>query len=160
MAVHTKYGSQALLPLVHERVQLLADGSAVACGEIETSASIDAIDYLCHFQFPVGTAVATGDTVSIYMVESMDGVNWTDGIDPAIAPAGALSGDIRDAKLAAVIDGFHTSAEPVTVEATIHVGLVYPTLPPYLGFVIKNDTSGPITSGVSASYVSITVSAS
>lgn len=160
MAVHTKYGSPVVLPLVHERLQLLADGSAIAAGEIETSATVDAIDYLIHVQIPIGTAVATGDTVTIYGVESIDGVNWTDGIDPANAPSGPLAEDIRDARLLSVIDAFHTSAEPVTVEATFHVGQYYPSIPPYIGFVFQNDTSGAITSGVSATYVSITVSAS
>lgn len=160
MAVETKYGNLFVFTSAGSQMLDTADGEARVFGHIDnTSAGANAIDYLIQVEVPVGTAVVTGDTYSIYIIESADDQTWTDNMSMPNAEADQVD-KLKDAKLAAVVDAFHASAQPVTTVATFHVGQILPTIPPYTGFVFKNDTSGTIPPGTSAYAVPITVSAS
>jgi hypothetical protein len=159
MGVSTKYGNVTTYASVASQIIDTADGEARYFMHIDNStAAAQFIDFLVTVQVPVSAAVVTGDTYSVYTIDSLDDVHWTDDI--VIDPEGGDSADkLAAAKLSLVVDAFHTSAAPVTSIASFNVASLYPTMPPYLAFVFKNDTSGDIKAGASASYVPITLSA-
>lgn len=158
MGVQTKYGSIVVWTSAASQILDAADGEAFSFGHINnTTAAAQFIDFLVTVQVPIGTAIATGDTYSIYVLDSLDDVHWTDDI---VYGAEADQADkIAASKLATVVAPFHTSAQPVTSIASFNVASVYPTMPPYISFLFKNDTNGAIPPGASASYIPITVSA-
>jgi hypothetical protein len=159
MGVSTKYGSVVVQTSSAAHIIDTADGEARYFLHIDNStAAAQYIDFLVTVQVPVSAAVVTGDTYSIYTVDSLDDVHWVDDI---VTDTNALdqADKLAAAKLSLVVDAFHTSAAPVTSIASFNVASLYPTMPPYLAFVFKNDTSGDIKAGASASYIPITLSA-
>jgi len=159
MAVSTKYAAVHRMVSAQSQIEACEDGEAFQFGHINnTSVASQFLDYLVTVEMPISANVVTGDTVNIYVIESQDDVTYTDKF--SITNSKIDQADkLRDAKLISVVDAFHTSASPVTVVTTFHIGSIYPILPPYMSFVFENNTSGSIKAGASANHMGITVSA-
>ena len=89
------YGTRTVLANL-SRLQSLANGQARTFGEVDNSADL-AMDYDIHFLVPINTVAVLG-TYDFYLVESQDGAEWTDGIDPT-ADTGDVVEAIKDAIL-------------------------------------------------------------
>lgn len=159
MAAHTKYGTVHEMGSAASHIEETEDGEARTFGHINnTTAASQFLDYLITLEIPVSASVVTGDTCNIYVIESQDDVTFTDKMTVPNGEADEFD-KLKDSKLISVVDAFHTSAAPVTVVATFHLGAIFPILPPYISFVFENNTSGSIKTGASANHLGITVSA-
>lgn len=132
------------------------DGVAEAFGEISNAtATHPAHDYHVHFKVPVATA-ATGDVFyELYLVQSLDGVDWTDGIDPA--SSGDVASSLVEARLIDTMNANGTASGPSFAEKQISMIEVVGTIPPYFGFVHLNNSGQTVPTGTDtvADYVAV-----
>lgn len=154
------FGTRTALANV-SRVNSEANGSAAAFGEIN-NATAPKGDYHIHIVVPLTSSNTTG-TLSLFIVESQDGSEWTDNIDPATDSD--WSDFIDDAVLVDVVSGIYdNSPAGARTEAEFHFKvsdvLGWPA-PPYFGFVLLNGTNAALgSSGSDGDSMSISVAAS
>lgn len=137
------YGTRTVLPNI-TRLHSLATANAKAFGEIDNS-SVGALDYGIFLQVPV-SASATAGLYKIYLLESQDGVEWTDDIDPT-ADSGDVAAKINDAKLLWSSPTVYNAT--TRTDANIHFNLSdavggFAKLQKYNGLVLLN-SSGQTT---------------
>lgn len=138
-----------------------ADAYATAFGEVDNNTAPKS-DYMIHIKVPINTSATTG-TYDLYIVESQDGAEWTDAIDPATDAAYAdFLYDARFVKSARTVYDNSPSGARTSVEFHFRVSEYtgYPA-PPYFGFVLKNSSGYAIPgSGADGDYQSISLATS
>lgn len=146
------YGSRTVLANV-SRLHSVANTQARTFGEINNSGGGHAINI--HLVAPIN-ASATGGTYDLYLVESQDGSEWTDGIDPT-TDTGDVAGKIADAKFLASFDTTYDGTDRTQIEWHGTVSGI--SRAQYIGFVLVNnsDQTTP-ASGADGDSVIYTVS--
>lgn len=145
------YGARTALANV-DRLHSNTNGTAEAFGEIQNSGGGHAINI--HLAIPINSS-ATGGTYDLYLVESQDGIEWTDNIDPA--SAGDIAAKISDAVPLASIDTTYDASN--RTEARFHISLPSTSIAQYVGFVVDNNSGQTIpASGADGDSVVYTVS--
>jgi hypothetical protein len=130
------YGTRTPLANV-SRLNSLTNGQAKAFGEIDNTA-LKALDYNINLEIVLGSAGTTaGGQVELYMVESQDGVNWTDGIDPTTA-TGDVAAQIKDAILIDVFDAQYVTTTRTTIKFHFNICEFVDYPAEYFGFVVRN----------------------
>lgn len=130
------YGTRTVLANV-SRLDGDANNYATAFGKIDNTSTL-ALDYHIHLKLAISSSATTG-TYDLYLVESQDGSEWTDGIDPATDTD--YADFVKDAKfiksMQTVYDNSPTGAR---VYAEIHFNItdIVPFPPAYFGFVRVN----------------------
>ena len=131
------------------RIASDAAGKATAFGEL-TLGNEHAIDI--YLNVTLNTSAANG-TLDLYLVESQEGTEWTDGIDPSGSDTDwALY--IFDAKLIASANAHYVTTTRASV--SLHWAGQVAELQQYIGFVLVNN-SGQAISGTAANGDSQTV---
>ena len=153
------YGTRTALANV-SRLHSDASGVATAFGEIDNTGE-KAIDCLIHLAVPIN-ASATAGTYDLYLVESQDGAEWTDNIDPATDAD--YADFVKDAIfLRAAPTIYDNSPTGARTEAEFHFRLGdYVSFPaPYVGFVLVNRSGQAIPgSGADGDSMSLKIAAS
>jgi len=144
------FGARTALANV-SRLHSIATGTAQAFGEIET---LGEIATSIHLTVPISASAVLG-TYDIYLVESQDGIEWTDNIDPA--NAGDVFNKIADAKF---LHSSHTVYEATNrTESKIHFQVSNYNTAKYIGFVLSNSSGQTIpATGADGDSVAYTVS--
>lgn len=146
------YGTAAALADV-SRLHSNADGVAEAFGEIDNGTTA-APFYNIHIVVPINSS-ATGGSYTLYLVESHDGVEWTDNIDPATS--GDVAAKLADAKVLKVASTVYNATH--RTEAEFYVSLNMLELAEFVGFVLLNESGQTIpASGADGDSVSLKVS--
>lgn len=153
------YGTRTALANI-SRLHSDTSALATAFGEVDNSITL-ALDYSIHIVVPISASATTG-TYDLYMVESQDGAEWTDNIDPATDSD--YADFIKDAILIrsapTVYDNSPTGAR-VEVEFHFNVGDYVRFPAKYFGFVLKNSSGQTIpSSGADGDSMSIKIAAS
>ena len=151
------YGTRTALANV-SRLDSNANNVAEAFGEVDNSTTV-ALDYHIHLVVPISSSATTG-TYDLYLVESQDGIEWTDNIDPATA--GDIAGQISDAKLIASMSTVYNGTNRTEAEIHFNISpLVGGIIPPFFGFVLSNKSGQTIpASGSDGDSVSLKIAAS
>lgn len=141
------YGSQVALPNI-SRLQSIADGQARTFGEIVGAGEIGND---IEMELPINSS-STGGTYDVYVVESQDGAEWTDDIDPTV-DTGDVAGLISDAKFVASVDTTYN----VTTRPSAKFNFLIPMTvrSQYVGLVVVNN-SGQTTPSTGFSGSSVT----
>ena len=151
------FGTRTALANV-SRLHSDTSGLATAFGEVD-NATTPKGDYLIHLTVPINSA-ATAGTYDLYLVESQDGIEWTDGIDPATDAdyVDFIKGARLVVSMPTVYDNTPTGAR-TQVRAHFKVSeIVGWPAPPYFGFVLVNRSSLTIpASGADGDSMSISV---
>lgn len=131
---------------------------ATAFGEIDNNTTPKA-DYLVHLVVPISSSATTG-TYDLYLVESQDGAEWTDNIDPATdADYADFIKDARFVRSAPTV--YDNSPAGARTEVEFHFRVTEVTgwpAPPYFGFVVKNASGQTIpASGADGDTQSISI---
>lgn len=121
------------------RLHSLANGAAAAFGKIDNGAAAGAIAQSIHLMVPINS-LATGGDYKLYLVESQDGLEWTDNIDPATA--GDVAAKIADARLLAAVDTTYDGTN--RTEAEFHLTLNMLELAQFVGLVLDNNSGQAI----------------
>jgi hypothetical protein len=154
------YGARTALANI-SRLHSDTNGYVTAFGEVDNNTSPKA-DYMIHIKIPIN-ASATSGSYDIYIVESQDGAEWTDAIDPATDAAYAdFLQDARFVKSASTIYDNSPTGARTSVEFHFRVSEYtgYPA-PPYFGFVVKNSSGQSIpASGADGDSQSISIASS
>lgn len=144
------YGTRTVLADI-SRLHSLADGAGVAFGEINNSAGAHGINI--HLTIPINSS-ATGGTYDVYLLESQDGAEWTDGIDPATS--GDQSAKLSDATLIHQSDTVYNASN--RANAVIHEHIPMISSAQYIGiFVVNNSGQTTPASGADGDSVAYTV---
>ena len=148
-------GTRTVLPNV-SRLNALANNQAKTFGEITAGT---ALDYSIRMKFDLGAS--SSGYLQIYMVESQDGTEWTDDIDPTDDTAN-IAAKIKDAIHIMSVDATFVTTNHETAEVHFNVcdHVSFPCA--YFGFAVLNDGTGD---GLDSSlndgdYQSISISAS
>lgn len=151
------YGTRTALANV-SRLDSNASNVAEAFGEVDNSTTV-ALDYHIHLVVPISSSATTG-TYDLYLVESQDGVEWTDNIDPATS--GDIAGKISDAKLIASMSTVYNGTNRTEAEIHFNISpLVGGIIPKFFGFVLSNKSGQTIpASGSDGDSVSLKIAAS
>ena len=131
------YGTRTQLANL-TRLNSLADGEARTFGEIVGAGEIG---INIHLLVPI-TSAAVG-TFDIYVVESQEGTEWTDSIDPTV-DTGDVFAQISDAKLIKSTDA--TFVTTTREQVQLHVQLSMLNLAEFVGLVIVNNSGQIIPS--------------
>lgn len=134
---------------------------ATAFGEID-NATTPKGDYHIHIVVPISSS-ATAGTYDLYLVESQDGAEWTDNIDPATDSD--YADYVKDARwVASAPTVYDNSPAGARVEVEFHFKvseIVGWPAPPYFGFVLVNKSGQTIpASGADGDSMSIGVASS
>jgi len=152
------YGTRTALANV-ARLHADASGVATAFGEIDNTGE-KAIDWLIRLCVPISSS-ATAGTYDLYMVESQDGAEWTDNIDPATDAD--YADFVKDAVfIRALPTIYDNSPAGARTEAEFHFRLGdYVSFPaPYVGFVLVNRSGQAIpASGADGDSMSLRIAA-
>lgn len=136
------------------RLHSVPNNEARAFGEID-NASTPKGDYHIHLVIPISSSSTSGQ-YEIYGIESQDGAEWTDNIDPT-SDTGNVAAKLADAVLFEVATTVYNATTRPEVELHFKASDVfgYPA-PPYFGFVVVNK-SGQTTpaSGADGDSMSI-----
>lgn len=144
------YGTRTALSDI-SRLHSNTDGTAEAFGEIQNSSGDHGVNL--HFVIPINSS-ATGGTYDVYLVESQDGAEWTDNIDPATS--GDVAAKISDAKFLASADTTYDASN--RTEAEFHVHVPFTTTSQYIGLVVDNNSGQTIpASGADGDSVIYTI---
>lgn len=144
------YGTRTALANI-SRLHSNTDGTAEAFGEINNSAGAHGINI--HLVIPINSS-ATGGTYDVYLVESQDGAEWTDNIDPATS--GDVAGKISDAKFLASADTTYNASD--RTEAEFHIHIPFTVTAQYIGLVLDNNSGQTIpASGADGDSVIYTI---
>ncbi len=147
-----EYASKAALANV-SRLHSNANGVAEAFGEIQNAGAIVQDIYL---KIPINSS-ATGGNYALYLVESQDGVEWTDDIDPN--SSGDVAAKISDAKLLKSISTIYNASN--RAEAIFHIKIQTLAVSEYIGFVLLNNSDQTIpASGADGDSVAYTIASS
>ena len=111
----------------------LGNSLAVAFGEIETAGELALNIY---FSIAISPA-ASGGTYDFYLVESQDGTNWTDNIDPA--SSANVQPNIADALLLKSSPTIFTVTSRTVVKFNISISML--NRAKFIGFVLSNKSS-------------------
>ena len=130
------YGTRTALANV-SRLHSLADGQAKTFGEV---AGAGELGVNIHLVVPINSA-ATGGTYDLYLVESQDGAEWTDNIDPTV-DTGDVLGKISDARFLKSIDTTYDATNRTEAEVHVHVPMMAGAQ--YIGFVLDNNSGQSI----------------
>ena len=145
------YGTRTVLANV-SRIHSTTDTQAKTFGEIQGGGEI-AISI--HLLIPLNSS-ASGGTYDLYLVESQDGTEWTDDIDPT-ADTGDVSAKISDAKQLKSANGDYNVTNRTDAEFHINVGML--SSAEYIGFVLVNNTGQTVpASGADGDSVTMKVS--
>lgn len=145
------YGTRTALSNT-SRLHSVANTVAAALGEINNSAGAHGINV--HIVVPINSA-ATSGSYDLYLVESQDGVEWTDNIDPATS--GDVAGKIADATFLHSADTAYNVTD--RSEAEFHVHIPALSKSQYVGFVLVNNSGQAIpASGADGDSVAYMVS--
>lgn len=118
----------------------LPDGQAYAFGKITAAGELT---NMITIEVPILTAAA--GTYDLYLVESWDGVTWTDNIDPAVASTD-VAAYISDAQLLASSDATFVTTTRIFAEFSVPVAMLVHAK--FIGFVLVNN-SGQTPGGTS-----------
>lgn len=141
------YGTRTALSNA-TRLHSIPDGQGRTFGEIQGAGEIG-IDI--DLVIPINSS-AVGGTYDIYVVESQDGAQWTDSIDPT-ADTGDVAGLVSDARFVASVDTtYNASTRP---QAELNFLIPMTVRAQYVGLVVVNN-SGQTTPGSGASGNSVT----
>jgi hypothetical protein len=144
------YGTRTVLADV-SRLHSNVTAFAEAFGEIQGAGEIG---INIHLVVPINSS-ATGGTYDLYLVESQNGAEWTDNIDPS--SAGDVVLKIADATLIKSADTTYDGTHRTEVE--FHVQLPMLSLGQYVGFVLDNNSGQTIpASGADGDSVTYKVS--
>lgn len=121
----------------------LATGAACGLGPVDNSTA-GADGFLVYLSIPLAsTGVNAAGTITVYLIESLDGTNWTDGIDPAGASvASSIVNAVKVKTLTANANG-------QVVQVAFRLPVIDPA--PHWALVVLNGTGAGV--GVSASPV-------
>lgn len=136
----------AALPNI-ARLNSVATGEARTFGEYQNLLGSILNDY--WFSLPI-TVAGTGN-YKLYLVQSQDGAEWTDGIDPTVDTGDVLA-QIEDAILLKTITTVYDATNRITAQFNFGRNLI--NIAEYHGFVLINN-SGVTTpaSGADANYM-------
>jgi hypothetical protein len=147
------YGTRTALANI-SRLHSSTNTQAKTFGEIDNS-SAGAHGHNIHLIIPINSS-ATGGTYDLYLVESQDGTEWTDGIDPT-TETGDVAGKIKDATWLYSADATYNASNRTQAEFHIHIPSISKAA--YLGFVVVNNSGQTIpASGADGDSVAYTVS--
>jgi hypothetical protein len=139
------YGTRTVLANI-SRLHSDTNGIATAFGEVDNT-SEKAPNYLIHLKVPIH-ASAVGGSYDLYMVESQDGTEWTDSIDPSGSDSDYVD-FIKDAipirSASTIYDNSPTGAR-INVEFHFNVASHVPVPAPFFGFVLVNRSGQTIPS--------------
>ena len=134
------------------RLHSNVDGFAEAFGEIQGTGEIG---NNIHLKVPINSS-AVGGTYTLYLVESQDGAEWTDDIDPA--DTGDVAGKISDAKPIQTVSTVYDGTD--RTDAEFHIQIPMLSTAEYIGFVLLNSSAQTIpASGADGDSVAYRVSA-
>lgn len=145
------YGTRTVLADI-SRLNSNTSAVAEAFGEINNSGGAHGINV--HIVVPINSS-ATAGTYDLYLLQSQDGAEWTDNIDPATS--GDVKAKLSDAKLIKSASTVYNATH--RTEAEFHVHLPMTALTQYVGFVIDNKSLQSIpASGSDGDSVTYTIS--
>jgi len=127
------FGTRAALANI-SRVASATTTQAHTFGEIDNSSGLHA--YNIHMILPIH-ASATAGSYDIYLVESQNGTEWTDDIDPTV-DTGDVAGKISDARFMASASTVYDATDRTFAE--IHFTVPGMSTAQYFGFVVVNDS--------------------
>lgn len=130
------YGTRTVLANI-SRLHSNADGVAEAFGEIDNTVGAQHFDI--HMIVPINSS-ATAGTYDLYLVESQDGAEWTDGIDPNTS--GDVAAKLADALPLRAVGTVYNASNRSQVQ--IHLSLDRIGRPAYFGFVLDNNSGQTI----------------
>jgi len=145
------YGTRTVLSNL-SNIDSATNTEARAFGEIDNSAGAHGVNV--HIKIPISASAITG-SYDFYLVESQDGIEWTDGIDPS--GSGDVAGKLQNAT-------FLLSSEKLIYNASdyshveLHYHLPFISKAKYVGFVVVNNSGQTIPTGSDGDSVSYTVS--
>jgi hypothetical protein len=139
------YGTRTALAFI-SRLHSDTNNLATAFGEIDNATTTLARNYNIHIKVPISSS-ATAGTYDLYMVESQDGLEWTDGIDPATDAdyADFIKDAILIKQAPTVYDNSPTGAR-INVEFHFNVCDYVSDVAPFFGFVLVNKSAQTIPS--------------
>lgn len=133
------------------RLHSLASTSATTFGEIDNTSGLHA--YNIHLVIPIA-ATSTSGSYDVYLVESQDGVDWTDNIDPTV-DTGDVVGRITDATFLHSATAIYNATD--RTEAEVHLQIPAMNTGAYFGLVVHNTSNAAIpASGATGHSVSYT----
>ncbi len=102
------YGTRTALANI-SRLHSDTNNLATAFGEVDNTSAL-ALDYSVHIVVPINASATTG-TYDLYLVESQQGSEWTDDIDPATDAD--YADFVKDAKLIRSTSTIYISTSPM-----------------------------------------------
>ena len=145
------YGAASTLSNIG-RLHSSTDGQAKTFGEVQNSGG--AVGY--NIQIVVPIAASSTGSLSLYLVESINGTEWTDNIDPT-SDTGDVAAQISDARQLAHADATYDASN--RTEARFHVHLDMLETAEYFGFVVLNNSGQTLPgSGADGDSVALNVS--
>lgn len=119
------------------RLHSVANNEARAFGEIDNDTTPKG-DYSIHVVVPISSS-ATASTVyyELWMVESQDGAEWTDNIDPT-ADTGNVAAKIKDAVRIGAQEMSYNATTRTEVEFHFNIADYRSVPAPFFGFVWVN----------------------
>lgn len=141
------FGAVTALPDI-DRLDNLASGSAMAFGFIDNTV-VGAVGYAVRITVPINT-LATVGTYTLYLLESLDNVNWTDAVSPASAADRFAA--IAQARLISVAGTIYDATDRTAVNSVFSIEDVG-QIQPYMAFILKNESGLAIPAGAAGDYV-------
>lgn len=130
------YGTRTALANV-SRLHSLASTQAVTFGEI---AGAGELGINVHLVVPINSS-ATSGTYDLYLVESQDGAEWTDNIDPT-SDTGDVSAKLSDAKFLKSASTIYNASNRAEAEFHVHIPMLASAQ--YVGLLLVNKSGQTI----------------
>lgn len=149
------FGTQTAFATV-SNLNSLAAAAAKPLGKVDFSAVL-ALNAKVNLEIALASSgVSSAGTLSVYLIESMDDADYTDGID--LTGTSDIAASIKNARLLAVLVA---NANSQVVKACLDVvGAGFPpirVLPKYWGLVVLNNTGNTLAaSGHDCDYSAVT----
>lgn len=157
MSVKIEYGSRtALTNNSPTDLDGRSSGSLTGFGRIVNTATDGdgKLDYHIHLAMPIATGATDGGVFRVYLVESQNGTEWTDGISPTATSD--QTAKLQNAKLIRTYNAGGTGSGTTTLRDHFNVAGYVVNMPQYVGFLFKNSSGQTATNGFDADYQSIT----
>lgn len=146
-------GSRTAIPNIANLDSGVTNGVAETFGEIDVGTS-GAIAINLHFKIDI--AASSAGTYTLYLLESQDGAEWTDDIDPTADVNTDVAAKLADAKHLRTVDATYDATNRLNAE--FHVGINLIGKAGNIGFVLLNNSGQTIGAGCDGDYQLQTVS--
>lgn len=127
-------------------------GEARTFGEVQLAG---AVGLNIHLDIPINASASAG-SYNVYITESQEGTEWTDGIDPTV-DTGNVKAKLKDCKFIGAMETVYAVTNRERAEA--HFAISGFDFADYVGIVLDNGSGQIVPSGSDGDSVTLKVSA-